>query len=253
MELIDSHCHLDFEAFNHDRNAVIESARSKGIKQIVVPGVSRSQWPQVRDTCAQDGQIHACFGLHPYMTPQHREDDINQLNYWLQKNECVAVGECGLDYRKDQADKQLQLKYFIAQIEMAQSIDKPIVVHSVRATEDVIKSIRKHPGLRGMVHSYSGSFEQALQLVDMGFYISFGGSITYDRARKLRATASKLPLESILLETDAPDQPDAIHNNERNEPAYLINVLACLSQLRDESIGEIASQTTNNSKKLFGI
>ena len=106
---------------------------------------------------------------------------------------------------------------------------------------------------QGMIHSYSGSFEQAEKLIDLGFYISFGGAITYTNAKKLRSTASKLPLSSILLETDAPDQPDASHHGERNQPAYLVNVLKCLAELREESIEEIAAQTTFNARKLFQI
>ena len=144
-------------------------------------------------------------------------------------------------------------KFFNAQLDIAHAINKPVVIHSVRATEDVINSIKNYPGLRGMIHSYSGSYEQAKQLIGLGFYISFGGAITYDNARKLRATASDIPLGSILLETDAPDQPDADHFNQRNEPAYLVNVLKCLSELRDEPIEEIAEQTTRNAQELFGI
>jgi TatD DNase family protein len=252
-DIIDSHCHLDFEDFSSDRNAVIERARSKGIKQIVIPGVKCDNWHFIREICDNDPQLHACYGLHPYLAGEHTDDDITQLKHWLDNNDCVAVGECGLDYRKNQADKNLQLKFFNAQLDIAHTIDKPVVIHSVGATEDVINSIRHYPGLRGMIHSYSGSYEQAKKLIDLGFYISFGGAITYDNARKLRATASDIPLGSILLETDAPDQPDADHFNQRNEPAYLTNVLKCLSELRDEPIEEIAAQTTRNAQELFGI
>ena len=252
-DIIDSHCHLDFEDFSSDRNAVIERARSKGIKQIVIPGVKCDNWHFIREICDNDPQLHACYGLHPYLAGEHTDDDITQLKHWLDNNDCVAVGECGLDYRKNQADKNLQLKFFTAQLDIAHTIDKPVVIHSVGATEDVIHSIRHYPGMRGMIHSYSGSYEQAKKLIDLGFYISFGGAITYDNARKLRATASDIPLGSILLETDAPDQPDADHFNQRNEPAYLTNVLKCLSELRDEPIEKIAAQTTKNAQELFGI
>lgn len=252
-DIIDSHCHLDFDDFNSDRNAVIERALSKGIKQIVIPGVKRNSWQFIREICDNNPQLHACYGLHPYLAGEHTDDDITQLRHWLDNNACVAVGECGLDYRKDLADKNLQLKFFNAQLDIAHAINKPVIIHSVRATEDVINSIKHYPGMRGMIHSYSGSYEQAIQLIDLGFYISFGGAISYDNARKLRATASDIPLGSILLETDAPDQPDADHFNQRNEPAYLVNVLKCLSELRDETIEEIATQTTANAKALFGI
>jgi len=252
-DIIDSHCHLDFDDFNSDRNAVIERARNKGIKQIVIPGVKRKSWHFIREICHNDPQLHACYGLHPYLAGEHTDDDITQLRHWLDKNTCVAVGECGLDYRKDMVDKYLQLKFFNAQLDIANANNKPVVIHSVGATEDVIKSIKHYPCLRGMIHSYSGSYEQAKQLINLGFYLSFGGAISYDNATKLRATASKVPLDSILLETDAPDQPDADHFNQRNEPAYLINVLKCLTELRDESIEEIATQTTRNAQKLFNI
>jgi TatD DNase family protein len=219
----------------------------------ISPGVKCDNWHFIREICDNDPQLHACYGLHPYLAGEHTDDDITQLKHWLDNNDCVAVGECGLDYRKNQADKNLQLKFFNAQLDIAHTIDKPVVIHSVGATEDVINSIRHYPGMRGMIHSYSGSYEQAKKLIDLGFYISFGGAITYDNARKLRATASDIPLGSILLETDAPDQPDADHFNQRNEPAYLTNVLKCLSELRDEPIEEIAAQTTRNAQELFGI
>jgi len=252
-DIIDSHCHLDFDAFNCDRNAVIERACSKGIKHIVIPGVKRSSWRFIQEICGNNTQLHACYGLHPYLAGEHTDNDIIQLRQWLDDNDCVAVGECGLDYRNNQADKSVQLKFFNAQIEIAHTTSKPAVVHSVHATEDVINCIKNFPGLRGMVHSYSGSYEQAIHLINLGFYISIGGAITYDNAKKLRATASEIPLESILLETDAPDQPDADHFNQRNEPAYLVNVLKCLSELRDEPIEEIAKQTTRNAQNLFNI
>lgn len=252
-DLIDSHCHLDFDAFDSDRNAVLDRAQNQGIKHIVIPGVKRSNWKCIREICSSNAQVHACYGLHPYLAAEHTDEDILQLSRWLESKECKAVGECGLDYRKDQADRQLQQKFFTAQLDLAQVTDKPVVIHSVRATEDVIHAIKTYPGLRGMVHSYSGSYEQAQQLIDLGFYISFGGAITYDNAKKIRTSATNIPLTSILLETDAPDQPDADHFNQRNEPAYLVNVLKCLSTLRAEPIEEIAAQTTKNAQDLFGI
>jgi TatD DNase family protein len=252
-ELIDSHCHLDFEAFDADRDRVIQRARSCGISHIVIPGVRRSTWSTIRAICETDAQIHPCYGLHPYLAAEHADDDLDNLARWLAANECVAIGECGLDYRKGQADKQVQMQFFEAQVEMAFAGGNPVVIHSVRATEDVIRTVSRYPGLRGMIHSFSGSYEQAMTLVDLGFYISFGGAVTHDRATKLRATAARLPLNAILIETDAPDQPDAAHPDQRNEPSYLVNVLDCLQTLRDEPVERIAEQTTLNAKELYRI
>jgi TatD DNase family protein len=252
-KLIDSHCHLDFDAFDKDRGEVIEYANNSGICRIIIPGVKRDDWERIRQICDQNERLHACYGLHPYLAEEHSDDDILQLRAWLNDHDCVAVGECGLDYRKNQADQHLQMKFFDAQLDIAHSCNKPVVIHAVHATTDVIRVIKNYPGLRGMVHSYSGSYEQAMQLIELQFFISLGGAITYENARKIRAAASKIPLDSILLETDAPDQPDAAHAGQRNEPAYLVNVLQCLSELRNESAEEIAEQTTANARRLFRI
>ena len=251
MEIIDVHCHLDFEAFDADRSDVMSRASEVGIKKIVIPGVSAENWARIHALCSQDDRLYACYGLHPYLTGKHSDDDIDALSKWLDSHESIAIGECGLDYRRGQSPKEQQLHFFEAQLRIAADRDLPVVIHSVKATEDVIQTIRKFSGIRGMVHSYSGSHEQALQLIDLGFYISIGGPITYDKARKLRATASNIPLESMLLETDAPDQPDAEHFDQRNEPAYIVNVLDTLVDLRDETKEEIAKQTTTNATALF--
>jgi len=250
VKLVDAHCHLDFDEFAADREAVITRAQSAGVEHIVIPGVRSGHWQRIADLCNQSN-LHACYGLHPYYADQHTTGDLDKLDQQLAEHSSVAVGECGLDYRDGQPDKILQLKFFTAQLDIAQRHSKPVVIHSVRATEDVILNLKRHSVLRGMVHSYSGSLEQARQLIDAGFYISLGGSITYQRANRLHKVAAGIPLESLLLETDAPDQPDSLHNAERNEPSYLINVLNFIAELRKESPDEIAKQTTANARLLF--
>lgn len=251
--MIDSHCHIDFDVFEDDRDVVLQRAISHGVSDLVVPGVLRKHWSNIQTLAAQYQNIHPCYGLHPCFADQHAEGDLTALEDQITSNACIAIGECGLDYRKHQPDKQLQFKYFEAQLEISDRHNLPVVIHSVYATEDIILSLKKYPHLQGMVHSYSGSYEQALQLVKMGFYISFGGAITYDNALKLRVVAGEIPLDSLLIETDSPDQPDADHFAQRNEPAYLVDILNCLSALRKESKDEIAEQTTANTRELFGI
>lgn len=251
--LIDCHCHLDFDAFDEDRNEIVARAKNNGITDIIIPAVSSNSWSTIKSICSSTPHIHPCYGLHPYLAGQHTDDDISNLIQWINQNHCVAIGECGLDYRKDQAEKETQMKFFELQLDIAIDTNLPVVIHSVRATEDIIKVVLNKPGLRGMIHSYSGSYEQAISLIEAGFYISLGGTVSYEHAKKVRSVASKIPASSLLLETDAPDQPDAEHTGQRNEPSYLINVLECLSELRDESKKEIAEQTSINARKLFRI
>lgn len=251
--LIDAHCHLDMSAFDTDRESVVQRARDAGIDMIIVPGVSAESWKDVRRVCGEHALCRPCYGLHPYWADSHKEEDLDVLKLWLTDNPAVAIGECGLDFRDGQPNHEIQRFFFEAQLSIADQFGLPVVVHSVRATGDVIRALKPHKGMRGMIHSYSGSLEQAHELVAMGFYISFGGAITYDRATRLRETAARLPLQHLLIETDAPDQPDLAHRDERNEPANLVNVIDCLAELRAEPREEIATATALNARALFGV
>ena len=255
--LIDSHCHLDFEAFDEDRTQVYERAAAVGISDIIIPGTERRYWARINRLCASNDNFHACYGLHPYWSKEHSEQDIEALTRYIQDHRPVAVGECGLDFRSqiitEPADKDTQCFFFEAQLELAVQQDLPVVIHSVRATETVIQVIKKFNRLRGMIHSFSGSLEQANQLIELGFYISLSGGVTYDRANKLRKVAAQIPLTSLLLETDAPEQPDENNSGKCNEPGFLINTLDTIDDLREESRQRIAEQTTANAKALFGL
>ncbi len=252
-QLIDSHCHLDFEVFDNDRSDVLQRARDNNISDIVIPGTEKIFWDRIKQLCKNHTQLHACYGLHPYWVSDHNKQDIEKLKEYIDSNRPVALGECGLDFRPQQADKKSQLYFFEAQLTIANNHQLPVVIHSVKATETVIQMIKKFKTLTGMIHSYSGSSEQARQLIDLNFYISLGGSVTYDHANKIRKLAREIPLTSLLLETDSPDQPDQKNSGKRNEPAYLVNTLEAISELRDEPREIIAQQTTSNAKTLFNI
>lgn len=256
-KLIDSHCHLDFEVFDADRSQVLERASLNGISDIVIPGTERCYWDRIKDLSSSSHRLHACYGLHPYWVNRHKLEDVSALQTYIEANRPVAVGECGLDFRKhllpETDSKSRQIAFFEAQLGLAEDHQLPVVIHSVRATEAVIQSIQKFKDLRGMIHSYSGSLEQARQLIELGFYISLSGSVTYENASKLRKVAQDIPLPSMLLETDAPDQPDKQHSAQRNEPAFMCNTLEEVARLRDESIEDIARQTSVNARTLFAI
>ncbi len=251
--LIDSHCHLDFEAFDHDRTQVIQRALKNNISDIVIPGTEKKYWHRINELCASHKNLHACYGLHPYWLHYHSQQDLTQLEEYISKHKPVALGECGLDFRPQHIDKKIQLNFFKAQLAIAENQQLPVVIHAVKATEAIIQTIKKYKKLTGMVHSYSGSLEQAKQLIDLNFFISISGSVTYDNAKKIKTVVKEIPLTSLLLETDAPDQVDQENSGKRNEPAYLVNTLNVISALRNEQPEVIAQQTTLNAKTLFNI
>lgn len=251
--IIDSHCHLDFKGFDDDRMQVLQRAADNNISDIVIPGTEKAHWPRITQLCKKYKQLHACYGLHPYWVNQHQKQDIEDLSRYIENNPAVAIGECGLDFRPQQADKKTQLFFFEAQLSIAENHQLPLVIHSVNATETVIQCLKKFKNLRGMIHSFSGSTEQARQLIKLNFFISISASVTYERAKKIRQLVRDIPLTSLLVETDAPDQPDQENYNKRNEPAFIVNTITAIARERPESFEDIAWQTTINARKLFNI
>jgi len=249
--LFDSHCHLDASEFDPDRAAVIERARTAGVSSQVVPAVTAASWPKLRDVCTLAPGLHAAYGLHPMFLAEHRPEHLQQLGDWLQRESPCAIGECGLDFYVEGLDPDSQRYYFQGQLQLARTFDLPLIVHARRAVDEVILRIRRVGGLRGVVHSFSGSAEQARQLWELGFMIGLGGPLTYTRANRLRSLVTQMPLEYLLLETDAPDQPDADIRGQRNEPARLTRILATVAELRQQPAEEIAAQTTANARRLF--
>lgn len=253
ITLIDSHSHFDDDSFLTDREVALARAQSVGVIGQIVPAVSASWWYRLREVCDQYSGLYPAYGLHPLYLPEHRQEHLDQLAHWIEQEQPVAVGECGLDYWVAELDKSEQERLFIAQLHLAREVHLPVIIHARRSVEEVLKQLRRVSGSYGVVHSFAGSEVQARQLIERGFYLSFGGPITYPRANKLRRLVQTLPLENILLETDSPDQPLATHRGERNEPAYLPEVLQTVAQLRQQSPLEIATITTRNTITLFNL
>jgi TatD DNase family protein len=251
--LVDSHSHVDVDAFDADRGAVLARARAAGVMRQLVPAVDAASWPRLRDVCAAERGLFPAYGLHPTFLAAHRPQHLAQLREWIEKERPLAVGECGLDHFLEGLDRTAQASYFEAQLQVARDFDLPVIVHARRAVEDVLLAIRKVGGLRGVVHSFSGSLQQARQLWEHGFLLGLGGPVTYARARRLRRLAAGMPLEFLLLETDAPDQPDCHTQGQRNEPARLAVVLEAIARLRDQPPEDIAAATTANAERLFRL
>lgn len=250
--LYDSHCHLDAPEFDADRAAVLRRAREAGVCRQLVPAVTRAGWPKLKDLCAAEPDLRPAYGLHPMYLAEHRPEDLDALADWLATERPAAVGECGLDFFVEGLDPEAQRRYFHCQLELAREFDLPVVLHARRAVDEVIAALRRVGGLRGVVHSWSGSEEQARQLFALGFCLGIGGPVTYERAQRLRRTVAAMPLESLLLETDAPDQPGAGQRGMRNEPGYLPEVLRVVAQLRGEPEEALAEATWANAERLFG-
>lgn len=253
MQLVDSHCHLDVASFDADRDTVLQRARQAGVVAQIVPAIDRAGWPALQALCMQHPDLHPAWGLHPVYLDWHRAEHLQDLREWLDRSRPVAIGECGLDYFIADADPAQQQLYFDAHLRLAREFHLPLIVHARRAVDAVIASIRRFPGVRGVVHSFSGSPQQARQLHHLGFSLGLGGPVTYARANRLRGLAASVPLEQLLLETDAPDQPDSGHRGQRNEPARLPVVLTTIARLRDADPAEIAAATTANACRLFGL
>lgn len=251
--LIDSHVHCDDPRLAPDLDDVLRNARDHNVVAQVVPAISQQHWLRLKQLCDAHSDLYPCYGLHPCYYPEHTDLHLQELPLWLGKEPAVAVGECGLDYAMAGAEKAQQQHLFAAQLAMAREFNLPIVIHAVRAVEDVIRMIRASGHNRGMVHSFNGSLQQASRLIDLGFMLSFGGAVTHPRAKRLQAMVSKLPLDAMLIETDAPDQAPVQYHKQRNEPAYLVSIWNAISELRNETAQEIAAATTNNARLLFGL
>jgi len=251
--LVDTHCHLDDGEFDRDRDEVIARAREAGVHRQIVPAIDAASWPKLREVCAQDDGLHPAYGLHPLLLDRHTDAHLDELRDWIERERPVAVGECGLDYFVEGLDPERQQHFFDGQLKIAREFDLPVIVHARRAVDAVIASIRRVGGLRGVVHSFSGSEEQARQLWKQGFLLGLGGPVTYERANRLRRLAARMPLEFLLLETDAPDQPDSDIRGQRNEPARITRVLETIAELRGVETEEVARATCVNAERLFAI
>jgi len=249
--LLDSHVHLDAPEFACDLAQVLARSRAVGVSGWVVPAVAQSGFARLRKLAQEISGLMPAYGLHPLYLDEHREAHLENVSVHLAEPSTCAVGECGLDYFVPGLDQATQEHYFFAQLKLARDFDLPVIVHARRATEAVLLALRRFGVRRGVIHSYGGSMVQAEQLIALGLHLGFGGPITYPRASKLRLMATQLPIEHLLLETDAPDQPLYGHQGKRNEPAQLPQVLAIWAELRGCEPSVLGKQLSANAKALF--
>ena len=253
MELFDSHCHIDLPEFDADRTEVLTAARSAGVADILVPGVQRATWGQLEKMCAADPGLHLALGMHPVFLDRHHDDDIAALAEHVARARPLAIGEIGLDWQIPDLDRDSQQRLFEAQLEVAEQFDLPVVLHVRKAHDPMINTLRRYRLKGGFCHAFNGSIEQASRYREIGFRLGFGGMLTFERSKHLRRLATELPLDAIVLETDAPDMTVASHQYQRNSPAYLPEVLKTLAALRSEDASTIARQTVANARAVLGL
>ncbi|MDX1554189.1 MAG: TatD family hydrolase [Marinobacter sp.] len=253
MRLIDAHCHFDFPEFDGRREAVLDEARGAGLSHLVIPGVRRCDWGRVSRTAGEHEGLYYCLGIHPWYVGEHRDDDLSALRDALmdRPGRCVALGECGLD--RLHGDLKDQYPWFEAQMDIATQTHFPLVVHSVK-THDEVHEVLRRKGFAGrvLVHGFSGSFQQASKLIDLGCFIGVGGVITHPRARKTRDTIARLPVEALVLETDAPDMAPEGVSRRQNSPTFLPFIFNTLVELRGAGREELARALLGNVQRLYG-
>ncbi len=245
--LVDTHCHLDAAAFDGDRAAVADAATQVGVGRIVVPAVERANFGAVASVCRDYSCCFAAFGIHPMYVDQAQEADLDALRETVLREHPLAVGEIGLDRFVEPRDEPRQEFYFSAQLEIARDANLPVLLHVRRAIDQVLKQLRRYPVPGGIAHAFNGSRQQADEFIKLGFKLGFGGAMTFPRASRIRELAAKLPLDAIVLETDAPDIPPEWKVGARNTPDQLPGIAQILADLRGIAVQEVAEATTANA------
>lgn len=256
MRLFDTHCHLDFAAFDDDRAQVVEAAQAVGVERFMLLGVAKQQWDRLINVSKDFSEsCYFSLGLHPYFIEQHEEHHLSALASYLEailadtQARCKAVGEIGLDATCSQPE--LQQRLLKRQLEIAVDHQLPVILHHRKTLDELLKAVRQASIQRGVVHAFSGSYEQAAAWVDQGFKLGVGGTITYQRAKKTRDAISRVGAEHLVLETDAPDMPLCGYQGQRNEPKRVAEVLLSLAELLDTDPIDLAPRLWENSAALF--
>ncbi|MBG9585678.1 TatD family hydrolase [Cytobacillus firmus] len=251
----DTHAHLNAEQYNEDLQEVIDRALSEGISNIVVVGFDRPTIEKAMELTEKYEFIYASVGWHPVDAIDMTEEDLLWIEELSSHPKVVALGEMGLDYYWDKSPKDIQKEVFRKQIRLAKKVKLPIVIHNRDATADIVEILKEEGAgaVGGIMHCFSGSPEIAQECVDMNFYISLGGPVTFKNAKKPKEVADVIPLEKLLIETDCPYLTPHPHRGKRNEPSYVKLVAEQIAEIKGLSTEEVAQATTENAKKLFGI
>ena len=254
MRLIDSHCHLNYEGLVERQDEVLENARERGVQGFLNISTRKSEWNDVISAAERNTDVWATVGVHPHEADAHPDLGAAALVEGANHPRVIAIGECGLDYYYDKSDRAAQRERFHAHIEAARQTGLPLVVHTREAeadTAEILEAAVRDGGVRGVLHCFTGSAELARKGLDLGFYVSLSGIVTFKNAADLQATAKWLPADRMLVETDAPFLAPVPHRGQKCEPAFVADTARFVALLRDEEPEQLAEATTANFFKLF--
>lgn len=253
--LVDTHCHLDAAEFDADRDALVADAKvgagGTAVGAIVVPAVERANFGAVASICRDYEGCAPAYGIHPMYADRARPEDLDALREVLQRESAVAVGEIGLDRHVESRDDARQMYWFTEQLRIAARFDLPVLLHVRKAIDPILKCLRDIRVCGGIAHAFNGSREQAQEFIRLGFKLGFGGAMTYAGSKRIRALAAELPLDAIVLETDAPDISPAWKPGGRNTPADLLPIAETLAKLRSLPLADVAAATTRNARAVL--
>lgn len=255
MILIDTHCHLYSEEFKDDIEGVLQRAGEEGVEHFFLPAIDSEAIPAMMQLETKfPGKCIAMMGLHPCYVKENHKEELAIVKQWLDKRKFVAVGEIGLDFYWDTSFTTQQYEAFRIQIEWALEYQLPIVIHTRNAMQETIDVVKEYKGagIRGIFHCFGGTYEEALEIIDAGFYLGIGGIVTYKNST-LPVVLEKIDLQHIVLETDAPYLTPVPFRGKRNESSYLKYVLAKLAAIKNLPLEEVARITTSNAEKIFGL
>ncbi len=251
MTLIDSHCHLNYPGLVEDERGVLERARARGVAGFLNISTRRSEWADVVAAAERHPDVWAAIGIHPHEADKHPDLGANALVEASAHPRVVAIGECGLDYHYDKSDRAAQRDRFRAHMEAAEEAGLPLVIHTRDAEEDTAAMLRERPAAGGVLHCFTGSRWLAEQGLELGYYVSLSGIVTFKNAKDLQEVAKIIPRDRLLVETDAPFLAPVPNRGKTCEPAFVADTAAFVAELRDEDPAELAERTTANFFHLF--
>jgi TatD DNase family protein len=251
--ITDTHAHVFWDTYDGDRAAVIERAREAGVHRMVIVGTDLETSRACFDLCADREGLFPTAGIHPHEAQDAGPSEQAAIAGLCERQDCVAVGETGLDFFKEYSPREAQLTNFRWHLELALRLDKPVIVHCRDAHEETVRLIEEFPGVRGVMHCYTMGALELPSYLEAGFYISFSGVVTFPKNEDNREAAREVPLERLLVETDCPFLAPQAYRGKRNEPSMVVEVLKVVSEERSESFEDLARQTSENAERLFSL